>query len=442
MAGLYFEQFSVGQTFVHEIRRTVTDMDNILFSALTYNPAAVHIDHEYAKSTEFGKPLMNSIFTLGLIIGLSVQDTTLGTTVGNLGMEETRFPRPGLCRRHPSGGNENSGRAREQVPPDAGNSHIRTSRLQSARRGNRLLPPHRADDEASRMKLRSLLFVPADSEHKFAKASGIGADALILDLEDSVAPPRKALARGMVKDLLAGPPREWAFLVRINPLGSGLTLDDLAAIVRPGLDGILIPKVNGMKDIELISNYVDALEIAAGVTPGHVKLLVVATETPAAMIGFAGYATPNRRLVAMTWGAEDLGAALGALSNKEADGSWTFPYQVARAQCLFAAGAAGVMALDTLYGDFRDPEGLAESCRIARRDGFVGRIAIHPNQVATINACFTPSEADLAHARRVVAAFAAQPDAGTLGIDGKMYDMPHLIAAKRALASVGEDVTP
>jgi citrate lyase subunit beta / citryl-CoA lyase len=291
------------------------------------------------------------------------------------------------------------------------------------------------------MRLRSLLFVPGDSEHKFTKASGIGADALILDLEDAVAPPRKALAREMVRNLLAGPPRNWAFLVRINPLGSGLTLEDLAAIVRPGLDGVLIPKVNGMQDIELISNYVDVLEVATGVTPGHIKLLVVATETPAAMIGFAGYATPTRRLVAMTWGAEDLGAALGALSNKEADGSWTFPYQVARAQCLFAAGAAGVMALDTLYGDFKDEKGLADSCRIARRDGFVGKIAIHPAQVATINGCFTPSETDLAHARRVVAAFAAQPDAGTLGIDGKMYDMPHLIAAKRALASAGEDVT-
>src|SRR5258705_652574 len=291
------------------------------------------------------------------------------------------------------------------------------------------------------MKLRSLLFVPADSERKFAKASGIGADALILDLEDSVAPPRKTLAWAVVKRLLGGPPRDWAFLARINPLGSGLTIEGLAAVVRPGLDGILIPKVNGIQDIELISNYVDVLEVATGVTPGHLKLLVVATETPAAMIGFASYATPSRRLIAMTWGAEDLGAALGALSNKEADGSWTFPYQAARAQCLFAAGAAGVLALDTLYGDFKDQDGLAESCRIARRDGFVGRVAIHPNQVGTINACFTPSDADLAHARRFVAAFAAQPDAGTLGIDGKMYDMPHLIAAKRALASVGEDVT-
>src|SRR5438876_10039320 len=209
------------------------------------------------------------------------------------------------------------------------------------------------------MKLRSLLFVPADSERKFAKASGIGADALILDLEDSVAPPCKALARDMVQNLLGGPPRDWAFLVRINPLGSGLTLGDLAAVVRPGLDGILIPKVNGMQDIELISNYVDVLEVATGVTPGHVKLLVVATETPAAMIGFAGYATPVRRLVAMTWGAEDLGAALGALSNKEADGSWTFSYQVARAHCLFTAGAGGVAALATLYADLEDKDGLA-----------------------------------------------------------------------------------
>src|SRR5215469_1362147 len=153
------------------------------------------------------------------------------------------------------------------------------------------------------MKLRSLLFVPADSERKFAKADRIGADALILDLEDSVAPGRKAFARGAVKDSLAGGPRNWSFLVRINPLGTGLTLEDLAAVVRPGLDGILIPKVNGIEDVDLISHYVDVLEIAAGVSPGHVKLLVVATETPAAMIGFHGYARKTKRLLAMTWGA-------------------------------------------------------------------------------------------------------------------------------------------
>lgn len=296
------------------------------------------------------------------------------------------------------------------------------------------------------MKLRSLLFVPADSDRKFAKAAACGADALILDLEDSVVPGRKAFARDAVKNLLGAATRKWKFFVRINPLGTGLTLEDLVAVARPGLDGILIPKVNGIQDVELISHYVDVLEIAAGIPAGHVKLLVVATETPAAMLGFASYVTPSSRqsprpssrLVAMTWGAEDLSAALGALTNKEPNGDWTFPYQVARAQCLFAANAAGVLALDTLYGDYRDQAGLAESCRIARRDGFVGRIAIHPDQIATINECFTPSETDLAHARRVVAAFAAQPEVGTVGIDGKMYDMPHLVAAKRVLASVGE----
>jgi citrate lyase subunit beta/citryl-CoA lyase len=292
------------------------------------------------------------------------------------------------------------------------------------------------------MTLRSLLFVPADSDRKFAKADACGADALILDLEDSVAPGRKAFARDAVKNRLGAARPEWMFLVRINPLETELAREDLAAVVRPGLDGIVLPKVNGYHDVEQVSRYIDDLEVAAGVATGHVKLLVVATETPAAMLGLAGYAraTPGSRLVAMTWGAEDLSAALGALTNKEPNGEWTFPYQLARAQCLFAAGAAGVVALETLYADYRDQDGLAESCRIARRDGFVGRLAIHPDQVATINACFTPSEADLAHARRVVAAFAGQPNAGTVGIDGRMYDRPHLVAARRTLASVGEIV--
>lgn len=296
------------------------------------------------------------------------------------------------------------------------------------------------------MKWRSLLFVPADSDRKFARADGCGADALVLDLEDSVVPGRKAMAREAVKSFLSGATaRDWTFLVRINALETGLTLADLTAVVRPGLDGILIPKVNGIQDIEQISHYVDVLEVTAGIPAGHVKLLAVATETPAAVLGFSGYAAQRpgqvSRLAAMTWGAEDLSAAVGALTNKEPNGDWTFPYQVARAQCLFAANAAGVLALDTLYSDFRDQAGLAESCRIARRDGFVGRLAIHPDQVATINACFTPSETDLAHARRVVAAFASQPDAGVIGIDGRMYDIPHLIAAKRTLASAGEGTT-
>jgi len=169
-----------------------------------------------------------------------------------------------------------------------------------------------------------------------------------------------------------------------------------------------------------------------------VKIAVVATETPLAMFNLGSYTPPHPRLVGLTWGAEDLAAAIGATANKEKDGSWTFPYQLARAQCLFAAAAAGVAPIDTLYADFRDAEGLADNCRTARRDGFTGRLAIHPDQVAIINECFSPSADDVAHARRIVELFAAQPDAGTIGIDGKMYDIPHLKAAQRTLAAAGE----
>jgi citrate lyase subunit beta / citryl-CoA lyase len=287
------------------------------------------------------------------------------------------------------------------------------------------------------MKLRSLLFVPGDSERKFVKAAGVGADALILDLEDSVAPPQKIAARGRVAELVAdASPRNWSFFVRINALDTGLTLDDLAAVTRPGLDAILIPKANGADDILRFSHYLDALEAKAGMPVGSVKIAVVATETAKAMFGLGSYTPALSRLVALTWGAEDLAAALGATDNKESDGGWTFPYQIARAPCLFAASAAETMAIDTIYANFRDPQGLEQECRRSRRDGFLGRMAIHPDQVETINRCYTPSEQEVAHARRIVDAFAANPDAGTLGIDGKMVDIPHLKAARKTLAAI------
>lgn len=287
------------------------------------------------------------------------------------------------------------------------------------------------------MRLRSLLFVPGDSEKKFVKASEVGADALILDLEDAVAPTRKPEARQMVADWIdTSTKRDWSFFVRVNSLDTGMTAADLAAVVRPGLDGILVPKSNGGQDIERIGHYLEALEEKTGMAPGTVKIAVVCTETPVAMFNLGSYTPAHPRLVGLTWGAEDLGAVVGTTDNKEADGSWTFPYKVARAQCLFAAAAAGVAPIDTLYTNFRDDEGLAADCRMARRDGFTGRIAIHPAQVATINKCFSPSDEDIAMARRIVDAFAAQPDAGTLGIDGKMYDIPHLKAAQKTLASI------
>ncbi len=289
------------------------------------------------------------------------------------------------------------------------------------------------------MKLHSLLFVPGDSDKKFAKARTCGADVLILDLEDSVAPPKKAEARAAVARLLDDrSPRDWAFFVRVNPFDTGLTLDDMAAVVKPGLDGLLIPKANGAHDIARIAHYLDAFETKAGMAVGTVKILVVATETPVAMFNLGTYTPAHPRLVGLTWGAEDLSAAIGATGPRETDGSWTEPYRYVRTQCLFAAAAAEIAPIDTLFADFRDAAGLERSCRLARRDGFTGRIAIHPDQVATINACFTPSDAEIAEARTIVEAFEANPGAGTLGIGGKMYDIPHLKAARKTLAAAGQ----
>ena len=287
------------------------------------------------------------------------------------------------------------------------------------------------------MRLRSLLFVPGDSERKFARAAASGADALILDLEDSVAPTQKAAARDAVAKLLDGPSsRTFGFFVRLNALDTGLALPDLAAVVKPGLDAIMIPKANGAEDLARFGHYLDAFETKAGLTLGSVKMAVVATETAKAMFSLGSYAPAHPRLLALTWGAEDLSAALGATGNREPDGAWTFPYEVARAHCLFAASAADVTPVDTIHADFRDLDGLERDCRRSRRDGFLGRMAIHPDQVAVINRCYAPSEAEIAHARRIVEAFAADPNAGAVGIDGKMVDIPHLKAAQRTLASI------
>ena len=224
--------------------------------------------------------------------------------------------------------------------------------------------------------------------------------------------------------------------MRVNALDTGLALDDLAAVVKPGLDALLIPKVNGAADLERIDHYLDALETKAGMSQGSVKLASVATETAKAMFALGSYAPAHPRLIALTWGAEDLSAALGATDNKEPDGSWTFPYELARAQCLFAASAAEVAAIDTLYADFRDLEGLERDCRRSRRDGFVGRLAIHPDQVAVDQSrlCAVRSRncARAQDRRRL----RGQSGAGALGVDGKMVDLPHLKAARKILASI------
>ena len=287
------------------------------------------------------------------------------------------------------------------------------------------------------MRLRSLLFVPGDSERKLARAERCGADAVVLDLEDAVAPSQKALARGMAAEVVARrEARPFRLFVRVNAPDTSLTLQDLAAVVAPGLDAVLVPKANGPDDVARIGGWLDALETRAGMAAGSVKLAVVATETAKALFALGRYAPPHPRLVALTWGAEDLSAALGATDNKDAGGDWTFPYAIARAQCLFAAAAAEVAPIDTVFVDFRDADALERDCRRSRRDGFVGRLAIHPDQVEPINRAYTPSEAEIERARRIVAAFEADPGRGALALDGRMIDIPHLKAARRTLASI------
>ncbi|QDX24719.1 CoA ester lyase [Sphingomonas suaedae] len=277
------------------------------------------------------------------------------------------------------------------------------------------------------MRLRSLLFVPGDRPDRMEKALGTGADALILDLEDSVTPERKDAARAAVADFLARHHEGIARWVRINPLDSGMAQDDLAA--ARGADGIVLPKSATGADVAAL----DAM--LGGVAA---RILPIATETPAAIFGLGSYIGCSPRLAGITWGAEDLPAAIGAQSSRETDGSYTPPYEMIRALTLFGAHAAGVAPIETVYPDFRDLDGLAAYCARAMRDGFAGMMAIHPAQVAVINAAFTPSEQAVAHARAVVAAFAANPGAGALQLDGKMIDAPHLKAARALLARAGE----
>jgi citrate lyase subunit beta/citryl-CoA lyase len=284
--------------------------------------------------------------------------------------------------------------------------------------------------------LRSMLFVPGDSEKKMAKGGSIGADALILDLEDSVAASRRPLAREMIHDYLKNAGRAGGELwVRINPLDTADALRDVAAVARARPDGIALPKCNGPGDVVQLSHYLDALEIEHGIPQGSIAICAIATETAAAPFSLGQYKGAPRLRV-LTWGAEDLAAALGASSNKDAAGNYTAPYVLARSLCLFGAHAAGVQGLDTVQPDFRNAAKLREECNDARRDGFLGKIAIHPDQVAVINECFTPSAAEIAHAQAVIDAFAANPGAGTLSLEGKMIDMPHLKQAERLMSIV------
>jgi len=288
--------------------------------------------------------------------------------------------------------------------------------------------------------MRSLLFVPADGGRKFDKAMASGADAVIVDLEDSIAPERKTAARGLAAAFLreaaaqAARPR---LIVRINGLQTGLADADLDAVIPGRPDAIMLPKAEGGAAVVHADAKLATREAIAGLPGGHVEIIALATETAQSLFLAGTYRGSSARLTGLTWGAEDLSAELGAQANREADGSFLDPYRLARVLCLAGAAAAEAAAIDTVYVDFRNEAGLRRECEEARRDGFIGKLAIHPAQVAVINDVFTPKPDAIVRAQAIIDAFAAAPGAGTVGIGGVMYDRPHLVRARQVVARAG-----
>ncbi|MCG8369294.1 MAG: CoA ester lyase [Proteobacteria bacterium] len=283
---------------------------------------------------------------------------------------------------------------------------------------------------------RSFLFVPADSERKLEKAAGVGADALILDLEDAVAPEAKADARRMAADYAKGRENLW---IRVNPVDSKYFEADLEAVVPAAPAGIVLPKSRHARDAVRLSEALDAIENRCDIARGRTGIIVLCTELPGALFGLGSYAGRVPRLAGLSWGAEDLSSAVGAATSRDEDGNWLPPYELARSLCLFAAAAAEVPAIDTVYTDFRNREGLLRYAANARRDGFSGMLAIHPAQVEAINDAFEPTTEEIERARRIVESFEQNPGAGTVGVDGKMVDRPHLDQARRLLQQADPD---
>ena len=287
--------------------------------------------------------------------------------------------------------------------------------------------------------MRSLLFVPADGGSKLDKAMASGADAVIVDLEDSIAPERKPQARAAALEFLkaTAPKKDRPrLLVRINGLDTGMTDADLDAVVPGRPDAIVFPKAEGGPTVVHLDAKLTAREAIAGLPEGSIKILAQAVESAAGLFAAGTYRDASKRLIGLTWGPEDISAELGAEANRDAQGVLTEPYRLARSMCLYGAAAAKLPAIETVYVDFRNSEGLRRDTQDARRDGFTGRLAIHPAQVAIINEVYTPTPEQIEKAKMVVAAFAAQPGAGAVGIDGKMFDRPHLLRAQRLLASL------
>lgn len=277
---------------------------------------------------------------------------------------------------------------------------------------------------------RSFLFVPADSERKLKKAGGAGADALILDLEDSVAADARPDARNLAREYLAGKDNVW---VRINPIDSDDAQADLEGVMPSAPTGIMLPKPKSAAAAIELAESLSVLEAKHGIDPGSTRILPLCTETPEALFTLNGYIGATDRLMGLTWGAEDLSAAVGAATNRDENGDWLPTYEMARSLCLLAAAAAEVAAIDTVFTDFKNADGLRRYASNARRDGFSGMLAIHPAQVETINAAFVPTAEELERAARIVELFETNPGEGAIGLDGEMIDRPHLLQARRLL---------
>ncbi len=284
--------------------------------------------------------------------------------------------------------------------------------------------------------MRSMLFVPGDSEKKLEKGFGAEADVVIVDLEDSVAPHNKEAARAIAAAFIAARRQETgpAVYIRVNDLSTGLTDDDLAALVPARPDGIMLPKSNSGQDVQRLAAKLRVAEAEAGISDGTTRIVPIISETAAGVLAGASYAGASGRLAGLTWGAEDLSAAIGARAARDEHGRYTDVFRLARAMTILASGAAEVAAIDTVFLNFRDMAAFEAECREAERDGFTGKMAIHPAQVPVINAAFTPSREAVEHSAAVVAAFEAAGNPGVVGIDGKMYDRPHLRLAERLLA--------
>ncbi|NQX89154.1 MAG: CoA ester lyase [Halioglobus sp.] len=285
---------------------------------------------------------------------------------------------------------------------------------------------------------RSWMFIPGDSDKKLGKAQDLGADALLLDLEDSVSEGNKADARARIGAYLASyrGASESELWVRINALETSHALADLVAIMPAAPAGIFLPKPAHGDDIATLDHYLSVLEQQNNLDQGSTRIISLA-ESALGALNLGTFVGVSQRLVAITWGAEDMATDLGATNNVDEKGEYFFVHQLGRANTLMVAAAGSFQAVDSVYLDFGDQDGLRGDCQRARREGFTGKMAIHPAQVAVINECFTPSEEEIAHARRVIQAFDASDGAGTIGLDGRMLDIPHLKQAWRLLAAAG-----